>query len=107
MNSLVCIKEIPDPEIPPVKFKLDTESLSVLPPEGIPSIINPYDEQAVEFEIEQATDFHQSRSERSQEMDERKKAHDTITEKQIARNPEDLNKWYELPNRYDIKGVDG
>ena len=68
---------------------------------------NELDEQAVEFEVEQATDFHQSRSELSQEMDERKKARDTITEKQIARDPEILNKWYELPNRYDVKGVDG
>ncbi len=51
MNSLVCIKEIPDPEIPPVKFKLDAESLSVLPPEGIPPVINPYDEQAVELAL--------------------------------------------------------
>lgn len=51
MNSLVCIKEIPDPEIPPVKFRLDTASLSVSPPEGIPPVINPYDEQAVELAL--------------------------------------------------------
>lgn len=51
MNIVVCIKKIPDPEIPPAKFKLDTESMQVLPPEGIPPVINPYDEQAVELAV--------------------------------------------------------
>lgn len=51
MNIVVCIKKIPDPEIPPVKFKLDTEAMRVLPPEGIPPVINPYDEQAVELAL--------------------------------------------------------
>ena len=51
MNIVVCIKKIPDPEIPPAKFKLDTESMRVLPPEGIPPVINPYDEQAVELAL--------------------------------------------------------
>ena len=51
MNIVVCIKKIPDPEIPPAKFKLDAESMRVLPPEGIPPVINPYDEQAVELAL--------------------------------------------------------
>jgi electron transfer flavoprotein beta subunit len=51
MNIVVCIKKIPDPEIPPAKFKLDTEAKRVLPPEGIPPVINPYDEQAVELAL--------------------------------------------------------
>ena len=34
MNVIVCIKQIPDPEIPPVKFKLDPTANRVLPPEG-------------------------------------------------------------------------
>jgi electron transfer flavoprotein beta subunit len=51
MNIVVCIKKIPDPEIPPAKFRLDTEIKRVLPPEGIPPVINPYDEQAVELAI--------------------------------------------------------
>lgn len=51
MNTVVCIKKIPDPEIPPAKFKLDKESMQVLPPEGIPPVINPYDEQAVELAL--------------------------------------------------------
>jgi electron transfer flavoprotein beta subunit len=51
MNIIVCIKKIPDPEIPPAKFKLDTGAMRVFPPEGIPPVINPYDEQAVELAL--------------------------------------------------------
>lgn len=51
MNIIVCVKKIPDPEIPPAKFKLDKESKSVVPPEGIPPVMNPYDEQAVELAL--------------------------------------------------------
>jgi electron transfer flavoprotein beta subunit len=51
MNIVVCIKQILDPEIPPAKFKLDAESKRVIPPEGIPPVINPYDEQAVELAL--------------------------------------------------------
>lgn len=51
MDMIICVKQIPDPEIPPAKFKLDTESRHVIPPEGIPPVINPYDEQAVELAL--------------------------------------------------------
>jgi len=51
MNIIVCIKKIPDPEIPPAKFRLDSEAMRVRPPEGIPPVINPYDEQAVELAL--------------------------------------------------------
>jgi len=51
MNIIVCIKQILDPEMPPAKFKLDPESKRVVPPEGIPPVINPYDEQAVELAV--------------------------------------------------------
>lgn len=51
MNIIVCIKQILDPELPPAKFKLDSASRRVVPPEGIPPVINPYDEQAVELAI--------------------------------------------------------
>ena len=52
MNIIVCVKEIPDPEIPPSKFKLDKECKGVIPPEGIPPVINPYDEQSVELALQ-------------------------------------------------------
>ncbi len=51
MNIIVCMKQIQDPEIPVSKFKLDEEGKNVIPPEGIPPVINPYDEQAVELAI--------------------------------------------------------
>jgi len=51
MKAVVCVKKIPDPEIPPAKFRLDTESKRVIPPEGIPPVMNPYDEQAVELAL--------------------------------------------------------
>lgn len=51
MEIVVCIKQILDPEIPPAKFRLDTESKQVIPPEGIPPVINPYDERAVELAL--------------------------------------------------------
>ncbi len=51
MNIIVCVKQIPDPEIPPTKFALDPESKHVIPPEGIPPVINPYDAQAVELAL--------------------------------------------------------
>lgn len=51
MNIIVCIKQIQDPEIPASKFRLDADGTKVIPPEGIPPVINPYDEQAVELAI--------------------------------------------------------
>jgi electron transfer flavoprotein beta subunit len=51
MNTIVCVKQIQDPEIPAAKFQLDAEGKKVVLPEGIPPVINPYDEQAVELAI--------------------------------------------------------
>lgn len=39
---------MPDPEIPLAKFRIDPEAKRVIPPEGIPPVISPFDEQAVE-----------------------------------------------------------
>ena len=52
MNIIVCIKQILDPDIPPAKFKVDTGTLKVIPPEGIPPVINPYDANAVELALQ-------------------------------------------------------
>ncbi len=51
MNVIVCVKQIPDPEIPPSKFRIDPEAKRAIPPEGIAPIINPYDERAVELAL--------------------------------------------------------
>ena len=48
MNIIVCVKQIVDPEMPPVKFKVDEVNLRVVPPEGIPPVTSPFDEQAAE-----------------------------------------------------------
>jgi electron transfer flavoprotein beta subunit len=51
LNIVVCVKQVLDPEIPPAKFRLDPEAKRVMPPEGIPPVINPYDAQAVELAL--------------------------------------------------------
>ena len=48
MNIIVCVKQVPDPEIPLAKFRIDPEAKKVIPPEGIPPVISTFDEQAVE-----------------------------------------------------------
>ncbi len=48
MHTIVCIKQVPDPEIPPAKFKIDPETKRVIPPPGVPPVISVYDERAVE-----------------------------------------------------------
>lgn len=48
MNIIVFIKQIIDPEMPSAKFKVDTGAKKVIPPEGMPLVINPFDAQAVE-----------------------------------------------------------
>lgn len=51
MNIVVCAKQVPNPEIPMGKFKIDAQAMKVLPPEGIPPVISPFDEQAVEVAL--------------------------------------------------------
>ena len=48
MNMIVCIKQVIDPEAPPTSFKIDPFSNKVVPPSGIPPVISPFDENAVE-----------------------------------------------------------
>ena len=51
MHVIVCVKQVPDPEIPPAKFRVDTSAMRAVPPEGIPPVMNPYDERAVELAL--------------------------------------------------------
>ncbi len=51
MKIVVCVKKIPDPEIPPAKFRLNEESKKVIPPEGISPVMSPYDLLAVELAL--------------------------------------------------------
>jgi len=48
MNMIVCAKQVIDPEAPPVSFKVDSATNKVVPPPGVPPVISPFDEQAVE-----------------------------------------------------------
>jgi len=48
MNTIVCAKQVLDPEIPPARFKIDPEAKRVIPPPGVPPVISVYDERAVE-----------------------------------------------------------
>lgn len=48
MNTIVCVKQVLDPEIPPAKFQIDPDAREVIPPPGVPPVISVYDERAVE-----------------------------------------------------------
>lgn len=49
MDIVVCVKQVLDTEIPRDKFRVKANQ--VIPPEGIPPVINPYDAQAVEVAL--------------------------------------------------------
>ncbi|TET75725.1 MAG: electron transfer flavoprotein beta subunit/FixA family protein, partial [Dehalococcoidia bacterium] len=48
MNSIVCVKEIPDPETPASAFSIDPVAMRAIPAKDTPPVISPFDEQAVE-----------------------------------------------------------
>ncbi len=48
MNIVVCCKQVIDPEAPPSSFKIDAEAKKVTPPPGVPPVISPFDENALE-----------------------------------------------------------
>lgn len=48
MDMIVCCKQVLDPEAPPASFKVDAATNKVVPPQGVPPVISPFDEQAVE-----------------------------------------------------------
>ena len=48
MNIVVCVKQVVDPDLPTSAFQLNHETSRVQIPEGIPPVINGFDENAVE-----------------------------------------------------------
>lgn len=48
MNIIVCVKEIVDPEMPPESFNIDPARNIALTPDSLPTVISPFDGQAVE-----------------------------------------------------------
>ncbi len=48
MQIVVCIKQVLDPEMPYSAFKIDADAKRVIPAQGTPPVISPYDENALE-----------------------------------------------------------
>jgi len=48
VNIIVCCKQVIDPEAPPSSFKVDEVGKKMITPADIRSVINPFDEQAIE-----------------------------------------------------------
>ncbi len=47
LRMAVCVKQVPDPDGPPSSFQVDQEARRVIP-RGIPPVISPFDENALE-----------------------------------------------------------
>jgi electron transfer flavoprotein beta subunit len=48
MHIIVCVKQIPDPESAFSMLKVDEQSRQVIPSPGLPLVMSPFDEQALE-----------------------------------------------------------
>ena len=48
MNIIVCCKQVLDPEAPPASFKIDPTGSKVVPPQNVPPVVSPFDENAIE-----------------------------------------------------------
>jgi electron transfer flavoprotein beta subunit len=48
MHIVVCVKQVPNPEAASSMFKVDEQSLKVIPAAGLQLVMSPFDEQAIE-----------------------------------------------------------
>lgn len=48
VEIIVCVKQVPDPEAPVSSFKIDPEAKRAISGNGIPPVLNPFDENALE-----------------------------------------------------------
>src|SRR5918999_79997 len=48
MRIVVTVKQVPDPDIPPSHFKVDSAANRVVPPSGVAPVMNGYDANALE-----------------------------------------------------------
>ena len=48
IKIIVCVKLIIDPEAPLSIFEIDRKALKPIPPKGMPPVMNPFDENALE-----------------------------------------------------------
>ena len=60
MRIVVCIKQVIDPEMPYSAFKLDPVEKRVIPPQGTPPVLSPFDENALEAAL-RIKDEHRAR----------------------------------------------
>ena len=54
MRIAVCVKQVPDPDIPQSQFNVDEKSLRVVPPPGVSPVANGFDLNATEAAIQLA-----------------------------------------------------
>ena len=52
MDIVVCIKQVPDPEIPTNQFTVDEAAKQVVPPQGVQPVISTFDLHAIEAAIQ-------------------------------------------------------
>ena len=48
MKIVVCVKEIPNPEIASSLYRVDEEKNKIIPLPGLPFVMSPFDIQAIE-----------------------------------------------------------
>ena len=48
MRIVVCVKQVPNPEIAASQYRVDEQARTVAPMAGVPLVMSPFDEQAVE-----------------------------------------------------------
>lgn len=48
MKMIACVKQVIDPEEPPSSFGVDESACKITLPPGVPSVVSPFDKQAVE-----------------------------------------------------------
>ena len=48
VRIVVLAKQVPDPETPPSQFRIDESTNRVIPPNGVPPVVNGFDLNAVE-----------------------------------------------------------
>jgi electron transfer flavoprotein beta subunit len=51
MRIAVCAKQVPDPDLPPSQFKLDSSGLAVEPPRNATPVVNGFDLNAIEAAV--------------------------------------------------------
>jgi electron transfer flavoprotein beta subunit len=52
LRIVVLAKQVPDPETPPSQFKIDESTNTVIPPNGVPPVVNGFDLNAVEAALQ-------------------------------------------------------